>query len=173
MKKLLLLFVGILLLTSCQKEPKTAFVKTETIFKEYKGIKKQEEVFKQQQEAFSKKYDSMVKEWQKEVMDFQQKLPKMSPKKAQKKDQELYQKQQIIQQMQQEESARLTAEMQQKTDSIIDLVYEFFNKYGKQNGYKYIYGKNSSGALMYGDAQSDITDAVLKALNEAFEAEQK
>jgi len=173
MKKIFLLLVTVALFTSCQKEAKTAFVKTETIFKEYKGVKAQEAVFKQKQEAFTKKYDSIVKGWQKEVMDFQQKVQKMSPKQAQKMDQELYRKQQAIQQMQQQESAQLTAEMQKQTDSIIKEVYDFFDDYGKKNGYKYIYGKNNTGALMYGDAQNDITDTVLKALDAAYEAKNK
>ncbi len=173
MKKIIFVIAVVSLLTACQKESKTAFVKTETIFKEYKGIKAQEAVFKQKQEAFSKKYDSIVKQWQKEVMDFQQKVSKMSPKQAQKKDQELYQKQQMIQQMQQQESAQLTAEMQKQTDSIIKKVYDFFDEYGKKNGYKYIYGKNNTGALMYGDAKLDITDAVLKELDAAYDAAHK
>jgi len=174
MKKIILILLGISLLTACQqKEAKVAFVKTETIFKEYKGIKAQEAVFKQKQEAFSKKYDSIVKAWQKDVMAFQQNVKKMAPKQAQKKDQELYQKQQMIQQMQQQESVQLTAEMQKQTDSIIKKVYDFFDEYGKKNGYKFIYGKNSTGALMYGDAKYDITDEVLKALDAAYEAGQK
>jgi len=173
MKKLILLLIGISFLTSCQKEVKTAFVKTETIFKDYKGIKDQEAVFKKKQEAFTKKYDSMVQNWRKEVMAFQQKASKMPPKKARQKDQELYQKQQIIQQMQQQESAKLTAEIQKQTDSIIKKIYDFFDDYGKKHGYKYIYGKNNTGALMYGDAKSDITDEVLKALDSAYEAEKK
>ncbi len=170
MKKIFLILLGISFLTACQKEAKTAFVKTETIFKEYKGIKDQEAVFKQKQEAFNKKYDSIVQAWRKEVVDFQQKASKMAPNKARQKDQELYQKQQIIQQMQQQESNRLTAEMQKQTDSIIKKVYDFFDDYGKKNGYKYIFGKNSAGALMYGDAKQDITDEVLKALDAEYEA---
>ena len=173
MKKLFVLLTASIFLISCQKETKTAFVVTETIFKEYKGIKAQEAVFKQQQEAFNKKYDSLVNQWKKEVADFQQNISKMSPKKAQKKDQELYQKQQIIQQMQQQEGAQLSAEMQKKNDSIIKLVYDFFADYGKKNGYTYIYGKNNSGSLMYGEANLDITDAVLKAMDAAYEAEKK
>ena len=170
MKKIILL-LGISFLTSCQKEAKTAFVKTETIFKEYKGVKAQEAIFKQKQEAFSKKYDSMVQNWRKEVMEFQQKASKMSPKAARQKDQELYQKQQIIQQMQQQESNKLTTEIQQQTDSVIKKIYDFFDEYGKKHGYKYIYGKNNSGALMYGDATYDITDEVLKALDADYNAE--
>ena len=171
MKKILLLLLSISFLTACQKEEKTAFVKTETIFKEYKGIKDQEAVFKKKQEAFTKKYDSIVQAWRKEVVEFQQKASKMAPNKARQKDQELYQKQQIIQQMQQQESNKLTAEMQKQTDSIIKKVYDFFDEYGKKNGYKYIFGKNSAGAVMYGDAKMDITDEVLKALDTEYEAE--
>ncbi len=170
MKKIILILAGVLLMSSCQKEAKTAFVKTETIFKEYKGVKAQEALFKKKQEAFNKKYQSIIKDWQKQVTEFQQKVQKMSPKNAKKVDQELYMKQQQIQQMQQQESAKLSAEMQKQTDSIIKHVYDFMDKYGKDNGYKYIYGKNSTGALMYGDAQNDITDAVLKALDADFDA---
>ena len=173
MKKTLIILAAAFLMNACQKAPKTAFVKTETIFKEYKGIKEQEEVFKKQQEAFTKKYDSLVKIWQKEVMDFQQQVKKMSPKQAQKKDQELYRKQQALQQMQQQEGAKITAEMQKKTDSIIKEVYNFFDEYGKQNGYEYIFGKNNNGALMYGKADKDITDEVLKALDAQYEKKKK
>ncbi len=173
MKKILISILSIIALTSCQKEVKTAFVKTETIFKEYKGIKDQDAIFQKQQEAFAKKYDSIIKEWQNEVMEFQKKAQRMPLKQAQKKNEELYQKQQMIQQMQQQERAQLSAEINKKTDSIIKKVYDFFDQYGKKNGYKYIYGKNTTGALMYGDAQNDITDAVLKELDAAYEAEKK
>ncbi len=173
MKKLLLLFVVATLFTSCQKEVKTAFVKTETIFKDYKGVKAQEAVFKQKQEAFQKKYQALAQQWQKEVTDFQQKLPKMNKAKAQKMDQELYRKQQQIQQMQQQESAAIADEMQKQTDSIIKKVYDFIADYGKKNGYKYIYGENKNGGLMYGEAKADITDAVLKALDTDFGGEAK
>jgi len=173
MKKLLLLLVATTLFTSCQKEAKTAFIKTEVIFKDYKGVKAQEAVFKQKQEAFQKKYQALVQQWQKEVTDFQQKLPKMNKAKAQKMDQELYVKQQRLQQMQQQESAAIADEMQKQTDSIIKKVYDFVADYGKKNGYKYIYGKNKNGGLMYGDDKADITDAVLKALDADFGGEEK
>jgi len=174
MKKILSVLGLLIVLTSCQKTPKTAFVKTERIFKEYKGIKEQEKIFKQKQEAFTKKYDSLVKKWRQDVNDFQSKMRKMPPKKAQQMDQKLYQQQQILQQMQQQEGAKLTSEMQSATDSIIKKVYDFFDKYGKKNGYEYIFGKNTSGgSIMYGKAEKDITDEVLKALDDNYEKNKK
>ncbi len=174
MKKILSILSIAILIASCQKPAKTAFVKTETIFKEYKEIKDQEKVFKQKQEQFTKKYDSLVKLWRKDVNDFQSKVRKMSPKKAQEMDQKLYQQQQMLQQMQQQEGAKLTSEMQTKTDSLIKKVYRFFDDYGKKNGYEYIFGKNTSGgSMMYGKADKDITDAVLKALDAEYEKSKK
>ncbi len=172
MKKLFLLFIGVILMTSCQQAEKSAFVDTEKIFKEYKGVKAQEAIFKQKQEAFTKKYDTLVKLWQKEVMNFQQNVSKMSPKKAKQKDRELYQKQQQIQQLQQQEGAALSAEMQQQTDSIIKGVYDFLKTYGNKNGYDYIHGKNNTGALMYAAEKHDITNEVLKALDADYESNQ-
>jgi outer membrane protein len=173
MKKVLFILAAVLMISSCQQAPKTAYVQNEKVFKEYKGLKEQEEIFKKQQETFVKKYDSLLKVWQQEVMDFQQNVKKMSSKQAQKKDQELYRKQQMLQQMQQQEGAKITAEMQQKSDSITKVVYDFFADYGKKNGYEYIFGKNNNGSLMYGKADKDITEEVIKALNAEYDKTKK
>ncbi len=168
MRKSILLIAIILLSFSCQKPPKTGFVDTEKIFKEYEGSKALEKELKAKQEKFSKKYDSLVQQWRQEVMDFQSKAKKLSPKKLQQKDQELYQKQQMIQQMQQQEGAKITAEIQAKNDSIVKEVYKFIDNYGKQNNFEYIFGKNTTGSVLYGKSQNDLTEKLLKALNDNY-----
>ncbi len=168
MKKTLLLVTILVLITSCQQKPKTGFVDTEKIFKEYQGSKDLEKELKEKQEKFSKKYDSLVQQWRQEVMNFQSKAKKLSPKQLQQKDRELYQKQQILQQMQQQESSKLTADIQAKNDSIVKKVYKFVDDYGKKNQYEYIFGKNTTGSVLYGKNENDLTDKILDALNKDY-----
>jgi len=170
MKKFALLLIGMLFMTSCQKEVKTAFVQTETIFKEYKGIKAQEKIIKKKQESLNSKFQNLAQQFQKEVSDFQSNISKMSPKKVREIDAQLGQKQQQIQLLQQQEWNKLNEEVQKQQDSIVKEMYKFFEDYGKKNGYTYIYGKNDgSGTLMYGGKQYDITNVVLKAMDSVYD----
>ena len=53
-------------------------------------------------------------------------------------------------------------------DSVINKVNDFVEKYGKNNGYTFIFGKNRAGSVLYGTESKDITEAVTKAINEAY-----
>ena len=41
--------------------------------------------------------------------------------------------------------------------------------YGKDNGYTYILGGGEGGSVIYGDEAKDVTDAILKILNDKYE----
>jgi outer membrane protein len=41
--------------------------------------------------------------------------------------------------------------------------------YGKKHGYDFIYGAQGSGNLMYANGQKNITDEVLKYINERYQ----
>lgn len=55
------------------------------------------------------------------------------------------------------------------TKKILETLEKLINEYGKKNGYTVILDARGS-ALLYADQSADLTDAVLKALNEATKA---
>jgi len=92
----------------------------------------------------------------------------MSPAERQAKEQELGALQQEIQQMQQARGGQIQQESQAAIDSVISKVRKFIDTYGEENGYDFIYGKNESGNVLYGNKELDITDDILKALNTSY-----
>ena len=77
------------------------------------------------------------------------------------------QKQQQLQRQQQMQSNQLREESDVVIDSLITKVKDFVADYGEKNGYTYIFGSNESANIMYAKEGRDITEEVLKALNES------
>lgn len=55
------------------------------------------------------------------------------------------------------------------TKKILETLEKLINEYGKKNGFTVILDARGAG-LLYADQKTDITDALLKALNEATKA---
>jgi outer membrane protein len=156
------------LLVACQQN-KIAFIDNSKLINEYKEKKALEEKFKQKAQRFDKKTDSISKAFQIEAQAFDAAAGKMSQKEAQSKYNELLQKRQFIQQQLQIEEQQLQSQGQKQMDSVVNKVKDFVKDYGKKNGYTYILGSNEAGSVLYGKDEKDITEEVLKALNESSE----
>ena len=92
----------------------------------------------------------------------------MTQSDIQKLSQELQQKSQVLTQRDQFEEQQIAQESQTLNDSIINKVKDFVKSYGKSNGYNYILGSNEAGSVLYGEEASDLTQEILKGLNESY-----
>jgi outer membrane protein len=54
-------------------------------------------------------------------------------------------------------------------DSLVKKVKKEIKAYGEANGYTYILGGGDGGSVIYGDETNDVTDAILKILNDKYE----
>lgn len=167
MKKLLMILVFAVLLTSCSQE-KTAYVDTTKLIQEYKEMKDIEAEFTSQSDSVKRELDSIARGFQQEVQAYQQEMNSMSQAQRQEKEQELMQKQQRIQQQQQIQGNRLREESDAVIDSVVNKVKDFVADYGEENGYTYIFGSNESANIMYAKDGKDLTQEILDNLNETY-----
>lgn len=170
MKKIIIAGVALLGLFSCQQD-KIAFVDNTALINDYQEKKDIEEKFKGKLEVFEKKTDSLSKALQAEAQQFQAEASKMAQSKAEQKYGELMQKRQQIQQQVQQEEMMLQQESQSQIDSLVKKVRGFVKDYGKDNGYTYILGANEAGSVLYGEEGKDITEEVLKMINDKYKGE--
>lgn len=167
MKKIILIMTLAIMSFSCQQN-KIAFVDNTQLLNEYQEKIDIEAKYKEKIEVFSKKRDSISKAFQAEAQAFQAEAQKLSQKVAQEKYNALMQKSQSVQLQIQQEEQQLAMSSQGEIDSLLNKVKDFVADYGKTNGYTFILGQNEAGSVMYGDAAKDITDQVLKALNDNY-----
>lgn len=61
---------------------------------------------------------------------------------------------------------------EQKNKEIESMIWKRLNPYledfGKEKGYQYIYGANGTGNVLYADKEQDITDEVIKYVNNRY-----
>ncbi|MBC9797288.1 OmpH family outer membrane protein [Sinomicrobium weinanense] len=170
MKKIVIAGVALLGLLSCQQN-KIAFVDNTTLINDYQEKKDVESKFQVKLDSFQKKTDSLSQALQAEAQQFQAEASKMAQSKAEKRYGELMQKRQQIQQQVQQEEMQLQQDSQGQIDSLVKKVRNFIKEYGKNNGYTYILGANEAGSVLYGEETKDITEELLKALNDKYKEE--
>ncbi len=176
MKKIaLILFVSMVLLTSCEKEQKIVYVDNVELYKEYQEKIDIEADFTKKQEDFKKTTDSLQQAYQIEALTLQNKLGKLSPRQQENSTelQGFQQKWQVVDQQIKGQEQSLATEYEEKFKVLDTHIEEFLKTYAKEKGYAYILGKSKTGAVMYGDSLNDITADVIKAINENYNGNSK
>ena len=169
MKNIIYVLLVTLLLASCQKQPKIAFVDNGILINDYQEKKDLEAKFQLKEEAFRKKFDSVDQAFQLEVQKFQLEANKMAPAKAQEQYQLLGKQKQLNDQQKQIEAQEFQKAFQDEIDSIIVTVKDFVKDYGKKNQYTYILGTSDAAAnVLYGTDENNLTKVILEALNAAY-----
>lgn len=167
MKKLGVLAIALIAM-ACQQN-KIGFVNSVKLMDDYQERIDLEARFKTKADAMGKKRDSISQAFQMELQDFQGRAEKMSQKNAQEEYAQLQQRGQFVGQQLQQEEQQLQQTSQTQMDSLVKKVKKEIQKYGKANGYTYILGGGDGGAVLYGEDTQDLTDAILKILNDKYE----
>ncbi|MNE73384.1 periplasmic chaperone [compost metagenome] len=86
----------------------------------------------------------------------------------------LQKKQQDLGMLQQNLAGQAAKEEQEETEKLYGKITEYLKKYANDHGYKMVisYSKGNS-AILYADESLDVTNDVLKGLNEEYKAAKK
>ncbi len=169
MKRLVIVLILSSTFFSCQQN-KTAYVSNSDIMDGFEKLKQTEDNFAKEEEAMNARIDSLVSAsgYQELVQEYQSKQGKMPKAKEEELYNQIMQIQQRLGQQQKMTSQQFQQRKNAEMDSLVKTVKDFIKEYGKKNGYTYIYGANESGNILYGQENLDITDDVIKALNQKY-----
>ena len=166
MKRILAVLV-ILIALSCQQQ-KFGYVDNVELMDAYQEKIDVEERYKVKLDALNQKRDSISQAFQIEAQEFQNRAERMSATNAQKEYDLLQQRGQFMAQQLQLEEQQLQQLGQAEMDSVVDRVKEEIQAYGKANNYNYIFGGGEGGTVLYGQETDDLTDAIIKILNDKY-----
>ena len=174
MKKIILIIVFSFFLFSCKKNDisipvfKTAYVDTSKLLLEYERAKDLEKKYKEKSEIMGKELENKVKQFQYEANNFQKNAQEKGQAWAQQKGAELQKREQELQYRQQSMLQTLQQESSIEMDSLIKDVKAFIKDFGNNNSYDYIYGTGEVATVLYAKEAYDVTDTIIKALNEKY-----
>ena len=160
--------VLVLLLASCQ-QGKIGYVDNVKLMDGYQKKNDVEASYQIRSEAFARKRDSITQVFQMEAQDLQNRSKAMSQSKAQEAYGQLQQKGQMVGQQLQQEEQQMQRAGQLKMDSVVREVRKTIREYGKANGYQFILTGGEGGSVLYGEEAADITEEIIKILNDSYE----
>ncbi|MND82181.1 periplasmic chaperone [compost metagenome] len=98
----------------------------------------------------------------------------MSQEQQQQLSLNLQKKQQDLGQLQQSLAGQAAKDEQEETEKLYAKITEYLKKYANEHGYKMVisYSKGNS-AILYADESLDVTNDVVKGLNEEYKAAKK
>lgn len=168
MKKVLILFFAVSLVTTFAQTQKTGYVNTQTIMEQYSGAIAAQAKIDGILSNFTGQRDSMTQSLQTAYDNYQKQQGTMTEERKAQVQQDLVRKQQELQQFEQVkfsqpngeiyvENERIMAPVREKVKTAIDAV-------AKDMGYTFIFDKSSEVLLLYADDAFDITLEVLLKL---------
>jgi len=162
-----ILFLFLLVLISCS-EQKIGYVDNVKLMDGYQEKIDVEEKYKNKLVTLNRKRDSISQAFQLEAQEFQSRAEKMAASKAQKEYDILQQRGQFMGQQLQQEEQILSQQGQLEMDSVVQKVKREIKAFGKSNEYTYILGGGEGGSVLYGQESDDLTEQVLKILNDKY-----
>lgn len=157
--------------TDTQSSFKTAYIDTEKLMKEY-----QESIdFETKYEAMSKRMqnelEADMKKFQNDVVDLQRNAQSKGMEWAMARQKELEKREATLAEKQQNYMMKFQQEGSAERDSMVTKMKGFIKDYGQEKGFDYVFGTGDAATVLYAKDGYDITEDILKLMNEAYAKE--
>ncbi|MCP9769526.1 OmpH family outer membrane protein [Lacihabitans sp. LS3-19] len=187
MKKISLLFLGLsMAILSCSKsagDTKTGgqpsgrivYVNTDTLLNNYEYYKDVVKEFDNKRFALENDLAKRSQSFQNEVALFQRRAQAggMTEEQAKTTQLALQQKEQDIMLFRDNAAGNLQEEQAKKTDALLSNIHDYLKKYNSSDKYDMVIGYSKGGGVLYAKEDLDITQDVLKGLNEEYKSSSK
>ena len=140
---------------------KIAYVDLSKVFDGYQKTKEFDAVLQTEGEAFQKERDGMVKD----IQDSQSKLALMSDAQKATMQADIDKKKDAVVAYDKEKRTQLAKKRDDKVREILTEIQGIVGDLAKKGGYTYVLNDR---VMIYGDPQYNVTDAVLKTLNDSY-----
>lgn len=149
-----------------------AYFDMDSIERNYEYLKDVKNELKAKENELNGQLNSLKNRYMSKVTKFQQEAQTMTQERQSAMQQDLMQEQKVIQNKEQAVSGELQDESFKKMQDVNRTIEDFLKEFNKNKEYAYILGYQT-GTIYYKDPRYDITDAVLKGLNERYKNKNK
>ena len=165
---LLALVIALVALYFSRSSSELVYVDVNKLIEGYSRTKVAKAEFDKKATLMKGNIDSLMNGWQKELQSYEKERASMSAKELKLKQELLQNKQQQINGYQEAIQKQIQEEDKKVTQTVINDINDYVKEYGKKHGYKIIFGASGGGNIMYAQESTDLTQEVLKGLNDSY-----
>lgn len=182
MKKIILALAVGTFLVSCNKTEQTTtsnstnnivYIDSSKLLEEYQAAKDVESKYKAKSEQMGKELDVELSKFRADVAYFEKNAQSKGMQWAQQTGAALQEREQRLAYTQQAMMQQLQSESGEEMDSLVKGIKDFIKEHGKAKGYDYILSTaDGASTVLYSKDGQDITDEIVKLLNDKYKAKQ-
>ena len=150
--------------------PNIAFVNSDTVSKYYEFAKKIQKTLTTKRSEAEGQIKSKYFAYESLVQEFEKASPIMGDREKMEKAQKIRLLEQEIMQVEQQLSEQVSRQELELTQSYIVKTNDYMQEIGKTLGYDYVMSYRVGGAMLYANERHDITNEIIKLLNERYES---
>lgn len=148
--------------------PKIAYVRSGELVYQYKGMKEAQNKFQEKTKELKANLVSLREDFEKAIQKYQLEANKLTIKEKQEREQNLQKQRQQILEYEETVGNKVKMEEETMTSGVLNQVNSFVQSYAQEKGYSMVLGTTTSGNILYGEGGMDITEELIKALNEEY-----
>ena len=144
---------------------KVVFIRSGAVLQQYKGMEQANKQFEKDMQIVQANYDTLKNRYERLLAE-EKNVPVTGKADwgyklgVAKNDFDKYNAQ---------ANQQMEARKQELTQGVLLKINTFIQEFGKNNNYKMIFGTTNEGSVLYGKDADDMTETVLKSLNEEYE----
>nr|WP_236587854.1 OmpH family outer membrane protein [Marivirga aurantiaca] len=150
-----------------------AYIDSDSLLTKYELTKEIEEKLATKQEKFEKEYQNKAQGLQQEISDFQRTAANLTVAQGKALEESLMKKQQNLMRYQESLTQQLRQEEAKLNEELYNNVSEYLKEYGKKNNLELVLTYSRGSGVLYANEQLDISNDVIKGLNEAYLSEKE
>ncbi|MBS1636295.1 MAG: OmpH family outer membrane protein [Bacteroidetes bacterium] len=166
---LILAVAGLYILFFLKKE-KIGFVRSNELVYSYKGMEEAHALQGKRTKEYQTNIDTLQMDLQKAINNYNMEFSKLSKEERAEKEKMLIIQKENFQNYSQNAQKAIEKSNTDLTEGVLNQINAFVEKYAKENNYTIIFGTTTSGNVLYGKEEIDVTEEILKALNAQYSA---
>ncbi len=145
-----------------------AYIDSDSLLTKYELTKEIETKLATKQGKFEKEYQNRAQGLQQEISDFQRTAANLTVAQGKALEESLMKKQQNLMRYQESLTQQLRQEEAELNEELYENVSAYLKEYGKENNLELVLTYSRGSGVLYANEQLDISDDVIKGLNEAY-----
>lgn len=150
-----------------------AYINSDSVLKYYDFLKDNKVVIEEKSKKMDTDFRNRAQSLQSEITAYQRNVSNLTIGQAKALEEDLTKKQQNLQLYQQSLSQELMNDEAKLNQELYKRITDYLKTYSEQNGLQYVFKFDPSSDVLFGNKALDITDAVVKGLNEAYQTEKQ
>lgn len=150
---------------------KIAYVNSDSVVKYYDFIKSNQEVMDAKGKRLEQDFRNRATNLQNEITAYQRNASNMTIGQVRAVEEDLAKKQQNLQMFEQSITQELINDQNRINKELYDRITKFLKSYSEQTGIQVVLKFDPTSDLLYGGEVLDITQDVIKGLNDSYKAE--